>query len=462
MKLLKIALVAIAVSLVGACGTAAPTATSIPPATSVPTSTPAPTATPTVTSPSPTATPSPRPTATLVPPTAIPPTATLPRTTPTRAPTVTPATAPVSAPFNPALTGIRLEKIGESFRLPVDIKHAGDNSGRLFVVEKRGTIRILRDGSPSSTPFLDITPLVRSTESERGLLGLAFHPQYRSNRQFFVYYTDNTGDLVIARYMASSDPDRANPDSGIEILRVRHRDASNHNGGHLAFGPDGYLYIGTGDGGGAGDRFGNSQKPDSLLAKMLRIDVNGGAPYSAPKDNPFVSRSDFRPEVWAWGLRNPWRFSFDRATGDLYIADVGQNVWEEINFQPANSKGGENYGWSRLEGNHCFPIGASCDPSAFVAPVAEYSHDRGGCSVTGGHVYRGKAQPALTGAYFFGDYCSGKIWSLHRNGGAAWVMTELLSVRGLAISTFGEDEQGEIYTVNYDTGDLYRIVAAPK
>lgn len=338
---------------------------------------------------------------------------------------------------------------------------ARDGSGRLFVVEKGGTIRIVRNGVVQETPFLDITPLVNSAASERGLLGLAFHPKYTSTGQFFVYYTEQTGDLIIARYKVSPDPNRADPNSAQQLLRIAHRDAANHNGGNLMFGPDGYLYIGTGDGGGAGDRFGNSQNPGALLAKLLRIDVDSGNPYGIPKDNPFVNRAGFRPEIWAWGLRNPWRYSFDRATGDLYIADVGQNLWEEVDFQPANSKGGENYGWNRMEGNHCYPPNAQCDPAAFVTPVAEYGHDRGDCSITGGYVYRGKDQPALMGAYFFSDACTGRFWALQRSAAGQWITSELIN-SGISVSSFGEDEQGELYVVGLSEGSLYRVVAASK
>ncbi|MCA1554270.1 MAG: PQQ-dependent sugar dehydrogenase [Chloroflexi bacterium] len=261
-----------------------------------------------------------------------------------------------------------LEAVVSGLHLPTDATSPKDGSGRLFVVEKSGTIRIVKDGQLVATPFLNITPLVRSSESERGLLGLAFHPKYKDNGLFYIYYTaaNPIGELVIARYKVSSDPHVADPNSATVLLSIPHSQAANHNGGNLKFGPDGFLYIGTGDGGGAGDTYGNSQKPDALLAKLLRIDVDSGDPYGIPKDNPFVSRQGFRPEIWAWGLRNPWRFSFDRMTGDLYIADVGQNAYEEINFQPANSKGGENYGWNKMEGLHCYPPGAQCDQSAFV------------------------------------------------------------------------------------------------
>ncbi len=394
-------------------------------------------------------------------PSPLPATATPLRATPTRVttPTATPTRARGGTTFDPAKTTIRLEPVVRGFSSPVDAKHAGDGSGRLFIVEQAGKIRIVANGAVLPTPFLDITPLVNSRSSERGLLGVAFHPNYKSNGFFYVNYTDVNGDTAVVRYKASSDANRADPNSAQMILQVK-QPAANHNGGALVFGPDGYLYIGLGDGGGRNDQFGNSQKPDALLAKLLRIDVNSGSSYGIPPDNPFVNRAGFRPEIWAWGLRNPWRYSFDRATGDLYIADVGQNTYEEVHFQPANSKGGENYGWNRMEGKHCFPIGSSCEPSLYVAPIGEYDHSRGDCSITGGYVYRGSAQPALTGAYFFADYCTGRFWSLHRNAASAWVQTELITTN-TPISSFGEDEQGELYAVGY-AGALYRIVAVAR
>ena len=365
--------------------------------------------------------------------------------------------APSAAGFNPALTTVRLDKVLGSLASPTDAKPANDGSGRLFVVEKAGTIHIVRNGALLPTPYLSITPLVRSAESERGLLGVAFHPKYKTNGQFYVYYTENTGDLIIARYKVSSNPDVADPNSGQELLRIAHRSAANHNGGNLVFGPDGYLYIGTGDGGGSGDTYGNSQNSNALLAKLLRIDVDSGSPYGIPKDNPFVNRAGFRPEIWAWGLRNPWRFSFDRVTNDLFIADVGQNTYEEVDFQPASSMGGENYGWNKMEATHCFPPGAPCSAAGFVLPVAEYAHGGGDCSITGGYIYRGTAQPALNGAYFFADYCTGHFWSLVRSADGTWQMTDQLKA-GFAISSFAQDEAGEIYVLNIGDGEMYHVV----
>ncbi len=361
--------------------------------------------------------------------------------------------------FDPAVTTIRLERVVSGLRTPTGIASAHDGSGRLFITEKAGTVRIVRGGELLPQAFLDIRNLVGSGGSEQGLLGLAFHPRYATTGVFFVNYTDRNGDTVVARYRASADPERADPASATVVLAVK-QPAANHNGGHLAFGPDGKLYIGLGDGGGAGDRFGNAQNPAALLGKMLRIDVDAGEPYAIPSDNPFRDRPGYRPEIWALGLRNPWRYSFDRATGDLYIADVGQNAYEEVNFQPASSRGGENYGWPRMEGTHCYPSGAACDRGGLVLPVGEYGRS-GGCSVTGGYVYRGRSELALTGAYFFADFCSGTFWSLHRDAAGQWVQTELLR-SGVSISSFGEDEAGELYVVGYNNGTLYRLRAAAR
>jgi len=335
---------------------------------------------------------------------------------------------------------------------PDYLTHAGD--GRLFVVEQPGRIRIIKNGQLLDRPYLDITDKVTTRGNEQGLLSVAFHPDYAANGQFFVNYTRRSdGATVIERYTVSrDDPDRGDDRSGQVILTIAQPEA-NHNGGLIKFGPDGYLYIGMGDGGGAGDRhgpIGNGQDPQALLGKMLRIDVTNQETYAIPASNPSGD------EIWASGVRNPWRFSFDRSTGDLYVADVGQNTYEEVNFQPASSRGGENYGWRIMEGTHCFDPRQGCDQSGLVLPVAEYSHDAGGCSVTGGYVYRGSKYPALQGAYFFGDYCSGIIWSLQRDGDQ-WQMTQQLE-SGRRISSFGEDVNGELYVVDHG-GAIYQLVA---
>ncbi|MFO0752194.1 MAG: PQQ-dependent sugar dehydrogenase [Thermodesulfovibrionales bacterium] len=335
---------------------------------------------------------------------------------------------------------------------PTHLSAAGDGSGRLFVTEQRGRIKIIKDADLLKTPFLDISSKV-SCCGERGLLSVAFPPGYAAKRYFYVNYTDKSGDTVIARYRTSSDPDAADPKSEQVLLTIR-QPYANHNGGLLAFGPDGYLYVGMGDGGSGGDPRNNGQNPGVLLGKMLRIDVESGvAPYGIPGTNPFVKKGGYRPEIWALGMRNPWRFSFDRTTGDLYIADVGQDRYEEVDFQPASSRGGENYGWNIREGMHCFKE-KECAAAGLTAPVAEYDHSEG-CSVTGGAVYRGRAFPGLQGIYLFADYCSGRLWGLRFSGGK-WRKAALADT-GYAVSTFGEGEAGEVYLADYRKGTVYRL-----
>lgn len=368
------------------------------------------------------------------------------------------ATASTDAPTTAAgtgSTGIALQMVNDQLTSPVFATHAGDGSGRLFVIEKTGTIAILKDGQRTAAPFLDISSLITDNGSEQGLLGLAFHPKYSENGIFFVYYTASNGDNTLARYKVSSSPDAADPSSGVVMFK-QEDPAPNHNGGMLAFGPDGYLYVGLGDGGGAGDTYGNAQNRNTLLGKLLRLDVDKGDPYAIPTDNPWPEGGDARPEIWAYGLRNPWRFSFDRDTGDLYVGDVGQNQYEEIDMQPAGAKGGTNYGWNTREAMHCFRSN-SCASDGLVDPVAEYSHDEG-CSVTGGYVYRGTAMPGMAGIYLYGDYCSGTIWGLRRDAGGQWQASKLLS-SGTNLSSFGEDQDGELYVVDL-SGKLYRIVGA--
>ena len=356
--------------------------------------------------------------------------------------------------FDPSLLKVGLELVTSAVREPTHIASAFDGSGRLFVVEKAGRILIVRDGRVLARPFLDIQPRVGSRGDEQGLLSVAFHPRFGENGFFYVNYTDRNGDTAIERYSVSADPDVANGASAALILPIA-QPAPNHNGGMLLFGPDGYMYIGMGDGGGAGDQFRNAQNMGALLGKMLRIDLDAQFPYAIPSDNPFVDRADARPEIWAYGLRNPWRYSFDRATGDLYIADVGQFRFEEVHLQPAG-RGGQNYGWPIMEGAHCFPETRACDRSGLEMPIAEYDHTLG-CSITGGYVYRGPSYPRGRGAYVFGDVCSGRIWSLHVGADGGWQRTELL-VTPLVISSFGEDEAGELYVVSLEPGGLYRLL----
>ena len=358
-----------------------------------------------------------------------------------------PAAPVVSTPEPSFPSSLTLTQVATGLDNPVAVVNAGDGSDRLFVVEKEGVIKIVRNGVVSATPFLDITGLVNSAGSEQGLLGLAFSPDFATNRSFYVNYTNNTGvgNTVVARYTAGSNPELADPASGTEILSIV-QPFTNHNGGQLAFGPDGFLYIGTGDGGGEGDPQGNGQKTTTLLGKILRIDVSGPAPYAIPAGN-------HSEEIWALGLRNPWRFSFDRSTGDFYLADVGQAQVEEIDFQSAATGAGANYGWNLMEGSRCFD-NPGCSSTGLTLPVAEYLHADGNCSVTGGHVYRGANQD-LQGIYLYGDFCSGRIWGLRKNG-ASWA-NQLLTDTTFSISTFGQDEAGEVYLADYTAGNLYRI-----
>jgi glucose/arabinose dehydrogenase len=354
----------------------------------------------------------------------------------------------------PAIT---LTEQVDGLETPTHVTHAGDGSGRLFVTEKAGRIRVVRGGTLLATPFLSITGRVRSAGGEQGLLSVAFPPGYEGKGYFYVDYTDTDGDTVVARYHLTGDPDLANPDSE-EIILTQTQPFGNHNGGQLAFGPDGYLYIGMGDGGGGGDPQGNAQDPTSLLGKLLRIDVESGAtPYSIPPSNPYTETAGYEDEIWALGLRNPWRFSFDRLTGDLYIGDVGQNDYEEIDFQPASSAGGENYGWNIMEGMRCYSS-ATCDQTGLTLPVVAYDHSVG-CSVTGGIVYRGRGNPSMEGIYFYGDYCSGRIWGLFREGGA-W-RESLLADTDVTITSFGEDEAGNLYVADFWGGVIYQVTEAP-
>jgi glucose/arabinose dehydrogenase len=400
-------------------------------------------------------------------PTEPPPTATptVPSPASTEAPSPTP-TAPPEAP-HPEQVRLKLEPVAGGLDRPVFVTHAGDGGGRLFIVEKGGTIRVFEKGQPAAQPFLDIRDRVLSRGSEQGLLGMAFAPDFSRTGAFFVNYTDLSGDTVIARFRLTGDPNVADPASEFKLLGID-QPAANHNGGMLAFGPDGRLYIGTGDGGGANDRYGNGQNPQTLLGKMLRLDVTSdpAKPYSIPPDNPWVSADwngqDVRDEIWALGLRNPWRYSFDRRTGDLWIADVGQNEYEEINRVAASSggklEGGLNFGWPIMEGTHCFPDSATCGREGLSVPLADYRHGADGCSITGGYVYRGAAIPGLAGAYLYGDYCSGRIWALIPGANGVWE-SRLLLESGLSISSFGEDEAGEIYVADLAGGAVYRLAA---
>lgn len=353
-----------------------------------------------------------------------------------------PATeTPASARTFPDPNAYQWQSIVSGLQRPDDLQ--ADGSGRLFVIEKMGRIRIIQDGQLLETPFLDISDHVGSSGNEQGLLGLAFHPQYAQSGRFFVNYTDKNGDTVIARFQVSSDPNVADPNSEVKLLGVD-QPFPNHNGGVLTFGPDGYLYAGLGDGGSQGDPNGNGQNTNVLLGKILRLDVDSADPYAVPADNPFGN------EIWAYGLRNPWRISFDKLTGDLYIDDVGQNMWEEIDFLPKGSPGGANFGWSFREGAHDYKGGG---PQDLIDPIAEYSHPEGGCSIIGGYVYRG-SMPEWNGIYLYGDWCTGFIWGLiHTDSG--WQTQKLFDL-DVNITSFGQDQSGELYLVS-DNGGVFRF-----
>ncbi|MEO5886997.1 MAG: PQQ-dependent sugar dehydrogenase [Anaerolineales bacterium] len=372
------------------------------------------------------------------PPTTIPNTAAATQPPPTGAPPTLPSTTTF-----PNASSYTWQPVASALDRPVDLQP--DGSGRLYIVEKLGHIRIFQDGQVGETPFLNIEDRVNNLSTEMGLLGLAFHPNYSQNGFFYVNYTGAGGDTFLSRFHATGDT--ADPNSEVILLKVD-QPFPNHNGGVMVFGPDGYLYAGLGDGGAGGDPFGNAQSLDTLLGKILRIDVDSAEPYAIPADNPFGD------EIWHYGLRNPWRISFDKLTGDLYIGDVGQNAWEEIDFLPTGSPGGANLGWDMREGAHDYEGSASTD---FIEPIAEYSHPDGGCSVTGGFVYRG-SMPEWNGIYLYGDYCTGYIWGTIRpEAGASW-QNQLLFETNQRITSFGQDQSGELYFLS-DSGEIYKLTA---
>jgi glucose/arabinose dehydrogenase len=351
---------------------------------------------------------------------------------------------------------IRTKIIAKDFTAPVAMECPKDGSKRMFICELRGKIKIIKDGKVLEKPFLDLSKKldnIGKVYSEKGLLGIAFHPKYKTNGRFFVYYSapgagGENHKSILAEYKVSSDADLADPDSENILMQISEPE-SNHNGGQLAFGPDGFLYIGLGDGGGAGDNHGpkgNAQNLENLLGKIIRIDINSKSPYAVPKDNPFVTVKNAKSEIWAYGLRNPWRFSFDKKTGRMFCADVGQDKWEEIDI----IQKGKNYGWRIMEANHCFNPAQNCDTKNLELPIAEYNHDKG-ISVTGGYVYRGKSMPAFEGKYIFGDW-RGNMFYLEESGGK-WTMNDMV-IEGKKnndldydINSFGEDENGEIYII---------------
>jgi glucose/arabinose dehydrogenase len=362
-----------------------------------------------------------------------------------------------AGPFDPEAVSIELESIVEGLSEPLAVVNAGDGSGRLFIAEQGGRIQVVHGGQLAAEPLLDISNRITSG-GERGLLGLAFHPDFPLDPRLFVNYTDRNGNTVVSSFAIDlGNPGRADPDSETQILGIE-QPYGNHNGGAVAFGADGYLYVSTGDGGSGGDPHENGQSLRTLLGKILRIDVDataGDRAYAVPAGNPFVGRDGARPEIWLTGLRNPWRLSFDRLNGDLWIGDVGQSAWEEIDVARAAAGGGANYGWNRMEGSHCFRPSDGCRTDELVLPVTEYSHDEG-CTVIGGNVYRGTEEAGLAGGYLFADYCSGRIWAIDAASDDPTEPT-LVADTGATLSSFGEDEDGELYATDLSSGQLYRV-----
>jgi glucose/arabinose dehydrogenase len=364
-----------------------------------------------------------------------------------------------SGPNLPVGEGVRLQEIVSGLSFPLYLTAPAGDLSRLFIVEKTGGVRIVKDGTLLPDPFLDLSAQV-SGGNEQGLLGLAFPPDYATSGRFLVHYTDTEGDTRLSVFQVSPNPDIAD-ESSEQVILTADQPFSNHNGGQIVYGPDGYLYFGLGDGGGSNDPGGRGQDLTELLGSILRLDVQSGTAYTVPEDNPFVGQPDTRPEVWSYGLRNPWRFSFDRANGDLYIADVGQNELEELDIASSASGGGRgiNYGWSIMEGSQCLG-GGQCDQSGLVLPAFEYNHSQG-CSITGGYVYRGSALPALQGLYFYGDFCQGWVHSLRYTAGTVSEVTDWPALRAASsLTSFGEDAAGELYVIE-GSGRVSKVVAGP-
>jgi glucose/arabinose dehydrogenase len=355
----------------------------------------------------------------------------------------------------PAAIQVKPTAFAQGLQKPTAIAATGDTADRrLFVTEQDGTVQVVDEqGKLGTQPFLDIRSKVL-VDSEMGLLGMAFHPKYQENGYFYVYYINKSKQSVLARFKLDATTGRADAKSEKVILTLQ-QSYTNHKGGQVAFGPDGFLYLGLGDGGSGGDPDDNGQDKNTWFGKVLRLDIDKGDPYSIPASNPFATTKDAKPEVWAWGLRNPWRFSFDRTTHDLYIGDVGQSKYEEIDFQKASSKGGENYGWRCYEGQHVFNTDGCMPAEGYVQPIVEYAHEAGRCSVTGGYVYRGSLQSKLVGTYFYGDLCTGEIFAASQQTGA-W-KTTLAGTSPASITTFGEDNSGELYFADAKAGAIYRL-----
>ena len=358
-------------------------------------------------------------------------------------------------PVAAAAQNFSLSTFSTGYSESIGITHAGDD--RLFINEQRGTISIAdANGNRLPTPFLDISAKVSQTGNEAGLLGVAFHPDYANNGFFYVNYTNpNATQTVVARYSVTADPNVADPNSELIILQVN-QPYNNHNGGNLEFGPDGYLYIGLGDGGSGGDPDGNGQLLTTMLGKMLRIDVDGGSPYAIPADNPFVNDASTLDEIWAIGLRNPWQYSFDALTGDLWIGDVGQNAREEIDFEPAGSAGGINYGWRCYEGTAAFNTSGCPGVANFAAPIFEYNNPGDGCSVTGGYVYRGTDYPWMVGKYYFTDFCTGTLWETTNNGDGTFSTAEVADFQNFDFGALGQNNDGELFFAGR-SGTIYRL-----
>ena len=368
--------------------------------------------------------------------------------------------------------------VADGFKKPVFVTSYPNDSKLLYVVEQAGVIRIIKNGEKLNKPFFDINNKVVNPNrpgDERGLLGFAFHPNHINNGKFYINYMNNDGFTIVSEFLVSS---QLNADHKSErIILKLEQPYRNHNGGDIKFGPDGYLYISIGDGGKAGDPLNAGQDLNSIFGKIIRIDVNG-KPYAIPKSNPFYDKKDTRGEIWAWGLRNVWRFSFDQKTGDIYYGDVGQNKWEEVNFEPAITKGGLNFGWRIMEANHCYDPPENCPTKGLTKPIVEYPNDANymvvlgggsqtdaeGCSVTGGYVYRGTKIKSMQGVYIFGDYCSGNIWTLKVINGKAVNFSNRTEEINLGngefttyISSFGQDSDGELYIVDYN-GGVYKLI----
>ena len=372
-------------------------------------------------------------------------------------------------------------QIANGFTKPVYVCQPPGDNDRLFVLEQKGIIKIIKNGMTVRKPYADLRNKVHNPITpgdERGLLGLAFHANYQNNGFVYINYSDKNDHTIVSRFRVASDPDRLDTKSEKVLIKLK-QPFSNHNGGHMEFGPDGYLYISVGDGGKWGDPYNNAQNLGNLFGKILRIDVDTGDPYAIPDDNPFINNEDAKDEIWLYGLRNVWRFSFDWGKGDVYLGDVGQDLWEEIDFVAAENAGGQNFGWRVMEGNHCYNPKEDCEPTGEL-PIFEYPNDANymkiligmdepnvdGCSVTGGYVYRGSAISELQGTYFFADYCSGNIWTFKEKNGKATEFqnrTEEISLGGGGftnyISSFGEDNNGELYIVDYN-GIIFKLTAS--